>query len=205
MGNGRRGEREHSRLRNGRRGRGVFGVKSGCLLSLVCIAAVPVVACGLYGVVALALGIKPAPVAYDPPRPDVTAPISKKPEPQPQAVVKPLPNRYDYIDTKTQIGIDDAVIDIFSFSGEFDLKYLESFCRDRRSKPSVKGFYWIVIFDDASNAVFPTGIIHTEYLDEPDVRLHIRAIYCWNRVNKYSLLSVYDRSSPKGKTTEIKP
>lgn len=79
-------------------------------------------------------------------------------------------------------------MDLYAFDGEFDAADLKAFCKERKDKSPARVFYYVVIFDKASNARFPSTPFTAEYGDEEGALKHIRAIYCYNKLNGFSEL-----------------
>lgn len=90
-----------------------------------------------------------------------------------------------FLATRAENG-GENVMDLYEFAGRFDPDALKAFCLERKQASPAKAFYFVVIFDSAANAKFPASPFTAEYGIEEDVIRHIRAIYCFNRVNGYS-------------------
>jgi len=81
---------------------------------------------------------------------------------------------------------------------------LLEFCQSCRLQSNADMFYYAVIFDDSSNAGFPSDPFTAEFgLEESKLR-HIRAIYVYNRVNGFSELRYYDTNAWEGRATRIR-
>lgn len=127
--------------------------------------------------------------AQDPPPPSSTEPIKNAQDPPPPNVEKKWP--YQFVESKTEQTGHRNVMDLYAFSGDFDPTELKAFCRERKEKSPAKHFYYVVIFDKASNAKFPTTPFTAKYGTDDEVAKHIRAIYVYNQLNGFSELSYH--------------
>lgn len=99
---------------------------------------------------------------------------------------KQLP--YKFVKSKTKATEHRNVMDLYAFGGDLDPNTLKEFCLEQKKKSTAKVFYYVVIFDAPQNAKFPDTPFTAEYgIDEESLK-HIRAIYCYNRVNGFSEL-----------------
>lgn len=100
---------------------------------------------------------------------------------------------FQFINTKTERNGRHNVMDLYAFSGTFNLAELRAFCRERKSKSPANDFYYVVIFDLAANAIFPMSPFTAEFglEEEEEQKRHIRAIYLYNRQNGFSELRYY--------------
>jgi hypothetical protein len=108
----------------------------------------------------------------------------KKPSDSPAPSGRTWP--YEFVSSKADPKDSRNVMDLYAFSGNLDPAELREFCRER--KRSVKGelFYYVVIFDAATNARYPSNPFTAEFgLDEGTTR-YIRAIYTYNQKNGFS-------------------
>jgi hypothetical protein len=111
---------------------------------------------------------------------------------------------YQFVKTKTEQAAYRNVMDLFAFSGELDLENLKSFCRYQKKNNNAERFYYAVIFDEASNARFPTDPFTARFgLDEKAMK-HIRAIYEYNNINGFSELSYYSKNSWESTANQIR-
>ena len=188
-----------------------FGFSSGCLMgALMVFVGLPLLACGGCAMLGL-IGSARVPkqdVANTPDMPTNPignggrAPVDKPVEPKAKPEVRKWP--YQFVATKTERdGLRD-VMDLYSFSGKFDMMELEAFCRERKERSPAKAFYYVVIFDDPTNAVFPNNPFTATFNEEREAK-HVRAIYCYNRLNGFSELDVYELNSWESRPTTIKP
>jgi hypothetical protein len=93
---------------------------------------------------------------------------------------------YEFVETKTEPDGHKNVMDLYAFSGEINAEVLRKFCLQLKKKSNAKAFYYVVIFDDKKNAKFPSTPFTAEYgMDEVALK-HIRAIYCYNKLNGFS-------------------
>lgn len=98
---------------------------------------------------------------------------------------------YQFVATKTESGGYQNVMDLYAYSGEFDIANLKTFCKERKANSTARAFYYAVIFDNAANATFPSSPFTAEYGLEEQAAKHIRAIYVYNRANGHSELTYY--------------
>jgi len=101
---------------------------------------------------------------------------------------------YKFVDTKTETSGQNNVMDLYSYSGELNVDELSDFCKVRKDRSTTKGFHFVVIFDDAANARFPSSPFTSKYGLEDDTQKHIRAIYVYNRSNGLSELSFHEKN-----------
>ena len=99
---------------------------------------------------------------------------------------------YRFVQSKTEQSGHRNVMDLYAYDGKFNLADLKAFCKERKDKSTAQVFYYVVIFDKATNAQFPSTPFTTEYSDGTEegisAQKHIRAIYCYNKLNGYSVL-----------------
>lgn len=112
------------------------------------------------------------------------ASLAEKKEPIPPPAEKKWP--YLFVETKTEQSGHRNVMDIYAFDGDIDPTDLKAFCQERKEKSPAKVFYYVVIFDKASNAKFPSTPFTAGYGDDEGAMKHIRAIYCYNKLNGFS-------------------
>ena len=120
--------------------------------------------------------------------------------------VKPEPPAwpYQFVATKTEeIGLRN-IMDLYAFDGNLDPAELKAFCQDRKQQSKAKAFYLVAIFDDKANAKFPSNRFTAEYGVDPDAGKHVRAVYCYNKLNGYSELRYYAKNSWESVATIIK-
>ena len=129
--------------------------------------------------------------SIDDPTPSPFAAGRKEPSPPPSAKKK-WP--YQFVESKTEQTEYRNVMDLYAFNGEFDLINLKAFCKERKDKSPSQVFYYVVIFDKAANAKFPSTPFTTEYSDEEGALKHIRAIYSYNKLNGFSELSYHPQN-----------
>lgn len=138
---------------------------------------------------------EPTPPPAEKKEPIPLAPPTEKKEPPPRAEKKePIPPPphaekkwpYLFVETKTEQSGHRNVMDIYAFDGDIDPTDLKAFCQERKEKSPAKVFYYVVIFDKASNAKFPSTPFTAGYGDDEGAMKHIRAIYCYNKLNGFS-------------------
>ena len=133
------------------------------------------------------------PSAADPTQSPAVA-EKKEPTPSPPAEKK-WP--YQFVESKTEQTRHRDVMDLYAFDGEFDPADLKAFCKERKDKSPAKVFYYVVIFDKAANAKFPSTPFTAQYDGDEEGALkqkHIRAIYCYNKLNGFSELSYHPQN-----------
>jgi hypothetical protein len=101
---------------------------------------------------------------------------------------------YQFVESKTEPTGHRNVMDLYAFDGDFDPADLKAFCKERKAKSPAKVFYYVVIFDKASNAKFPSTPFTAEYGDEEGALKHIRAIYVYNKLNGFSELRYHPQN-----------
>jgi hypothetical protein len=111
---------------------------------------------------------------------------------------------YEIVESKTERTGHRNVMELYAFAGDIDRAELEAFCKERKSKSPAEVFYYVVIFDKAANAKFPKTPFTAEYGDEEDSLKHIRAIYCYNKVNGFSELRYHPQNIWEHTTTRVK-
>ncbi|KGF71854.1 hypothetical protein DO97_15065 [Neosynechococcus sphagnicola sy1] len=116
----------------------------------------------------------------------------QQPISQPSITEKKWP--YQFLESKTEQTGHNNVMDLYAFSGKFDLDELKAFCLDRKQKSTAKVFYYVVIFDNAANASFPSSPFTAKFGLEENTAKHIRAIYEYNQLNGFSELEYHDKN-----------
>ncbi len=101
---------------------------------------------------------------------------------------------YKFVASKTESSGHRNVMDIFAFAGELDVENMKGFCRARHRKSIAQAFYYVVVFDDAINAGFPS-VPFTAWGADKALALHVRAVCEFNRLNGYSKLTYYENNS----------
>jgi hypothetical protein len=104
---------------------------------------------------------------------------------------------YQFVDHRreTEDGLFNQM-DLYAYSKELNIDTLTAFCRMKKeSFTDTRGtFYYVVIFNDPSNAVFPKNPFTAHYgLDEDGAMKNIRAMYEYNRFNGYSKLTIFEK------------
>lgn len=103
---------------------------------------------------------------------------------------------YEFINSKSELdGSDVNEMELFAYSGEISIDTLKMFCKEKKQKFTTGVFYYIVIFDKKENAVFPNNPMTAFYGMDEEPQKHIRAYYEYNRLNGYSKLNFYEKSS----------
>lgn len=101
---------------------------------------------------------------------------------------------FKLVESKTEATGLRNVMELYAFAGPFNAAELKKFCIDRKSKSTAKAFLYVVIFDEASNAKFPSTPFTAEYGTDDDLAKHIRAIYVYNKMNGFSELRYHDKN-----------
>lgn len=66
------------------------------------------------------------------------------------------------------------------------------------------GIHFLVVFDSKENAVFPQTPFAALYGDEEEPQKHIKAVYEYNKLNGYSVLSLYEKNKWESPVEEIR-
>ena len=108
------------------------------------------------------------------------------------------------VDSKTESdGLQNHMI-LYTVNGAFDSNEFLTLCKSLKSNPVTSGFNYIVVFDDAANAGFPTTPFSSLYGLEENRMKHIVAIYEYNAVNGFSQSVVYTPNMWTGKPIATK-
>jgi hypothetical protein len=99
---------------------------------------------------------------------------------------------YEFIGSKTD---GKNVMELYVYSEDFDAEKLKAFCQERKQQSPAKVFYYVVVFDKAASARFPSSPLTAEYGIDEDALRHIRAMYVFNRLNGFSELRRYARNA----------
>lgn len=120
----------------------------------------------------------------------------------PPADAIPPAATFKFVDTKTE---GRNVMDLYAYSGTIERDALVAFCAERKRKAKGSAFYYVVIFDSAANARFPSSPFTAEYGGDEGASKHIRAIYCFNGGNGYSKVTFHQRNifEYKAQVTDI--
>lgn len=117
-------------------------------------------------------------------------------EPDPPSIGTEFP--YTFVKMKQESFGKKNVMELYAYSGEFDIENLKEFCSKKKSSSPAEMFYYVVIFDLVKNAGFPSTPFTAEFGSDfdKDIKLkkHIRAVYTYNELIGYSKLSVYPKS-----------
>lgn len=119
--------------------------------------------------------------------------LLKQPAPPKELAKVPSETKtpYQFVASKTETFGQRNTMELYAFSGTFDIAELRKFCSENKNKSPAKAFFYVVIFDNASNARFPSSPFTAEYGSEENVKRHIRAIYIYNKMNGFSELSYH--------------
>jgi hypothetical protein len=112
---------------------------------------------------------------------------------EPELVQDKSPSQqYKFIDSKTEkSGKIESIMDLYSFSEEINLDDLKNFLKEKKDDFTGRDFYYLVIFNDPSNAKFPDSPFSSQYGIEEEKQKNIKAIYTYNKLNRYSELTYY--------------
>jgi hypothetical protein len=99
---------------------------------------------------------------------------------------------YEFISSKSERTGYYNVMDLYAFSCEFDAHNLRAFCRNRLEESDAEAFYYVVVFDEADNAGFPSYPLTAGFSQDEKLAKHIRAICEFNKVNGFAELRHYD-------------
>jgi hypothetical protein len=116
---------------------------------------------------------------------------------------------YKFVKSKDeQIGKPNVVgsrvdkMDLYAYSGKFNMADLIKFCQEQKKNFSSNAIYYLVIFDNATNATFPSDPFSSAYGIEETPQKHIRAYYEFNNLNGYSVLNYYDKNKWESRPKE---
>ena len=102
---------------------------------------------------------------------------------------------YKFMDSKTEtLGNNKNRMELYSYSGELNIDSLKMFCKEHKDKFLSGTFYFLVIFDNVENVIFPTNPFTAEYGIDEEPQKHIKALYTFNRLNGYSKLDYYENN-----------
>jgi len=102
---------------------------------------------------------------------------------------------YKLIDSKMEVaGNNVNKMDLFITIRDLSVDTLKIFCKEHKKNFSSGTFYYLVVFDEEENALFPSSPFTSEYGLDEQAQKHIRAIYTFNRINGYSELNFYSKN-----------
>lgn len=102
---------------------------------------------------------------------------------------------FELIASKSQqIDTHINTMELYLSTADADLELLKAFCKKRKSAFTTGFFSYLVFFDSKDKAVFPKTPFTSEYGAESDVSVHITALYVYNAVNGYSILTTYEKN-----------
>lgn len=85
------------------------------------------------------------------------------------------------------------------------IEELKELCRNARTfMEDGCMFYYLVVFDSEESAVFPETPFTAMFGAEEEPRKHIKAIYCYNRMNGYSALQMFEKNAWESVAVEYK-
>lgn len=130
-----------------------------------------------------------------------TADQAQNPDNQPD---NNLP-KYQFVNSKTESDENHNKMDMYTYSGDFDIDNLKTLAQENKAKFNSGTFYYLVVFDNKDNAVFPQDPFTAEYGIEEGPQKHIKAIYTYNKNNGFSEIDYYDtnRWESVAKTVKI--
>lgn len=105
---------------------------------------------------------------------------------------------YKYVAKKTQINGTENVMELYAYSGPFDVENLKDFCWRKKREVTNEGLYYLVIFDDPGRAEFPTKPFTAEYGTEKSKARNIRALLVYNAINGFCELRYYKLNMAEG-------
>jgi hypothetical protein len=95
-----------------------------------------------------------------------------------------------YIATKKDSKNNGDIMHLYYLDGAIDVAKLEERCRLLKRVTDAEYFSCIVVFDDPSNAKFPSNPFSAGYGIDFEILKHIKAIYTFNKKNGYSDLEL---------------
>lgn len=101
---------------------------------------------------------------------------------------------YEFVSSNSEQTGYRNVMDLYAFSGELDVQNLRAFCHDRYQRSDAEAFYYVVVFDEAANAGFPSYPLTAGFSLDENLAKHVRAICEFNKVNGFSELRHYDEN-----------
>ncbi len=111
----------------------------------------------------------------------------------------------DHIVARTeQIGNFINLMELACDPVETNRDELEYLCRERSKSSLFTLWYYLIVFDSEENAVFPQTPFTALYSDEEEPQRHIKAIYEYNKLNGYSVLSLYEKNKWESVAEEIR-
>jgi len=135
-------------------------------------------------------------IAYNKPSTTETA----KTEP-PKEETKTEVAAFEFIKSKTEADENKNKMDLYTYNGEFNLDKLKTICKEKKEEfgnGNTGLFYYLVVFNNKDNAVFPQDPFTASYGIEEVPQKHIKAMYEYNRKNGYSKLDYYDSNKWEG-------
>ena len=110
---------------------------------------------------------------------------------------------YEFVNSKTEkTGNNINKMDLYAIKDIVQIDTLKMFCQKQKRDWKNGAFYFVVFFDDKSNAVFPNNPLTALHNEEKALR-HIKAVYTYNRINGYSKLNIYKRNAWESVAQEI--
>lgn len=107
---------------------------------------------------------------------------------------------FELIDSKTEFtGNLRNRMDLYFPTRKVDQGHLEDLCKVNKRNIEVTGFYYLVVFDQKKNAVFPNNPLTAMYGIDEESQKHIIAVYTHNANNKYSKITTYAPNMWEGK------
>jgi hypothetical protein len=116
-------------------------------------------------------------------------------------------SKYPYHFVKSQdqrTGEWKDTMDLYYCSDPINLNQLKEFCAYKKAGFSSDGTYYLVIFNNETNAVFPKDPFGAHYSLEEPVLKNIRAFYVFRKPNGVSTLQYYEKNKLESKVQEEK-
>jgi hypothetical protein len=102
-------------------------------------------------------------------------------------------DNYSFIKAGNQkAGVFTNTMELYYLTDELNIDNLKAFCTSKKNSFKTEGFLYVVFFDDAQKANFPTTPFTAGYALDDDLMKHIKAMYIFNPVNNYSKLEYYN-------------
>jgi hypothetical protein len=109
---------------------------------------------------------------------------------------------FEFVDTKSEsIG---NKMDLYAPLDKLNLQMLKALCKEQKESWQRPGFYFLVVFDNKENAVFPRNPFTAWYGVDETPQKHIIALFEYNASNGYSNLTVYSENMWESSPVSIK-
>jgi len=129
--------------------------------------------------------------------------LSQRAATPPSAPAPAEPSPFKFHSSKIDPTNPDSIMELYTGARVFDPNTLSNLCIERRNVP--QNTFFLVVFDSAETAQFPSNPFSAFYGLEANALRHIIAAYTYNRGNGFSELNIYRANALESPSTTLHP